>query len=50
MAAVMSDPAKRAFVPVTIRSRSRVVSLLWRWLPVSWLGYERARRLARWLP
>lgn len=35
------------YVPLSVRSRSRIVT--WIWLHTS-LSYEWARRLARWLP
>lgn len=39
------------FVPLSIRSRSRLVSFAYRhhW-SYPWLTYGRAKRLARWLP
>lgn len=47
----MLDERGCRFVPLSVRSESRIVTWLWRHThPFGWLTYPRARRLARWLP
>lgn len=43
-------PFMGGYVPLSVRSSSWCVSLMWRYLPACWLPYNRASWLARRLP